>query len=587
VAQNPDGTQSKAHFQKFVFGAVTHGYEFFSSSTPPDFVAEIATALESYGYLEPVIPFNWTATSGLGESGQATAAGDKLAAQIVAELKTLVSNGTIPTDGVVDIQLICHSRGSMVMARVAQDLAAELDQIPNARAGYWRITFLDPHPSHESDVVHLAAASGDFSQELLSHAQTLQSEMMDPFPLHVPGQVADVQTYFEMTPANLAPAHSDESYINPWGTSRSQGGIVLDDPSKTAYQELHFTVPGIAHSQVHDWYVFVVLPKLNTAAGFIVTPNDALIRPTAVNVSATVGEETCYDYVATFTDDNPTSTSGSDYSAKIDWGDGTSDTVTPSANLIDSGFTVYATHLYATANTFTFTVTITDLAVSDGMVASVQGTATITESATEALGAPAGSAPLVTLRDAGTGQVISQFLAYPASFLGGVRVAVGDVNNDSIPAIITAPARGGGALVRVFDGRDQHLISQFSAYGPHFSGGVFVTTVDIDHDGRAEIVTGPGANGGAQVRAFDASSGTRLATIAVPRARHHIGVPVDATDVNQDRYLDIVAGSAATGRTQVVDGQSLAGKLARRALFAQTQAQLRRALRSLHASRRR
>ena len=52
-----------------------------------------------------------------------------------------------------------------------------------------------------------------------------------------------------------------------------------------------------------------------------------------------------------------------------------------------------------------------------------------------------GTSPAVRVFDAsGTDQT---FLAYPAGFRGGVRVALGDVNGDGVPT--SSPARGQAA----------------------------------------------------------------------------------------------------------------------------------------------
>ena len=50
------------------------------------------------------------------------------------------------------------------------------------------------------------------------------------------------------------------------------------------------------------------------------------------------------------------------------------------------------------------------------------------------------------------------FYAYAPNFTGGVRVAVGDVNGDGTPDIITAPGAGGGPHIKVFDGKTGALI---------------------------------------------------------------------------------------------------------------------------------
>jgi hypothetical protein len=66
---------------------------------------------------------------------------------------------------------------------------------------------------------------------------------------------------------------------------------------------------------------------------------------------------------------------------------------------------------------------------------------------------PAGGQPQVNVYDATTGALRFSFLAYPASFTGGVRVAVGDVNSDGVT---------------------MSILENFFAYSPGFRGGAFV-----------------------------------------------------------------------------------------------------------------
>jgi hypothetical protein len=93
--------------------------------------------------------------------------------------------------------------------------------------------------------------------------------------------------------------------------------------------------------------------------------------------------------------------------------------------------------------------------------------------------------------------VPTSFYAFDPRFLGGARVATGDLNGDNIPEIIVGAAAGGGPHVRAFY-RGGTAFSQggvqtsFFAYESTFTGGVFVAAGDIDNDNKAEIVTGPG-----------------------------------------------------------------------------------------------
>src|SRR5262249_41904457 len=139
--------------------------------------------------------------------------------------------------------------------------------------------------------------------------------------------------------------------------------------------------------------------------------------------------------------------------------------------------------------------------------------------------ADAGSKPEVIVRD-GYGYVVADFLAFSPSFMGGVRVAVGDVNGDGVPDIIVAAGAGGGPEVKVVDGTklsmaigngeidDGALLADFYAYDPRFSGGAFVA---FGHaaGGGPEIITGAGAGGGPHVKVIDATKLHQLQNTSV------------------------------------------------------------------------
>jgi fibronectin-binding autotransporter adhesin len=86
-------------------------------------------------------------------------------------------------------------------------------------------------------------------------------------------------------------------------------------------------------------------------------------------------------------------------------------------------------------------------------------------------GAPGGH---VKVFDGQTGQELLSFFAFDPNFLGGVRVAAGDVDSDKIPDIIVGAGPGGGPHVKVFRAIDQLVLHNFLAYEPDFLGGVFV-----------------------------------------------------------------------------------------------------------------
>lgn len=118
------------------------------------------------------------------------------------------------------------------------------------------------------------------------------------------------------------------------------------------------------------------------------------------------------------------------------------------------------------------------------------------------VGAGNGGAPQIRIFN-DKGKVLGQFFAYDLGFRGGVYVATGDVDGDGVDEIITGAGNGGGPHVRVFTDTGT-VLGQFFAYDEGFRGGVRVAAGDINADSVDEIITGAGPGGGPHIRQFDA-----------------------------------------------------------------------------------
>ncbi len=218
------------------------------------------------------------------------------------------------------------------------------------------------------------------------------------------------------------------------------------------------------------------------------------------------------------------------------------------------------------------------------------------------IGAGVGDKPYVKIYDKSTKELIRKFLAYNESFMGGVRVASGDLDGDGIDEIITGAGPGGAPHVRVFDnlgnviygklfpfgenlktgadvatgdidgdGRDEIVASQgpgnepkvaiinengkteneFLAYNKNFKGGVRVATGDIDRDSEDEIITGAGPGGGPHVRIFEADGKPRGIDFFPFSPSFRGGVDVSSIDYDQDGKDEIIMTQASGGQAWV------------------------------------
>jgi hypothetical protein len=156
-----------------------------------------------------------------------------------------------------------------------------------------------------------------------------------------------------------------------------------------------------------------------------------------------------------------------------------------------------------------------------------------------AVAAGAGATPKVRLYSETLEPVTAAWDAYNPRFAGGVNVAVGDVDNDGEPDIITGAGAGGGPHVRVFSVR-QEVKAQFFAYDLKFAGGVNIGVGDLDGDGTTEIVTGTGFGGGPQVKVFNRFGQAKKSFFAYD-SRKRGGVRVSVTDVDGDGRAEVIA----------------------------------------------
>lgn len=143
----------------------------------------------------------------------------------------------------------------------------------------------------------------------------------------------------------------------------------------------------------------------------------------------------------------------------------------------------------------------------------------------------------------------NKFLAYDESFLGGVNLAVGDINKDGKDEIVTGPGAGSIPQVKVFN-QGGDVLAQFSAYDDKFKGGIKVAMGDVDGDGQEEIITVPQAGGGPHVRVFDLNGKVKYQFMA-EKNNFSGGLNLVVSDLDLDGLAEIITAPLKNGAPEV------------------------------------
>lgn len=101
--------------------------------------------------------------------------------------------------------------------------------------------------------------------------------------------------------------------------------------------------------------------------------------------------------------------------------------------------------------------------------------------------------------------VLSTFEGWAEDFQGGFQIAAGDINGDRRADVAVGIGVGDTPQFRVFTSRGMPLSAFTDAYEKSFTGGVNLAVGDVDNDGMPEVVTAPGVfnvNGGASYQKY-------------------------------------------------------------------------------------
>ena len=143
------------------------------------------------------------------------------------------------------------------------------------------------------------------------------------------------------------------------------------------------------------------------------------------------------------------------------------------------------------------------------------------------------------------------------NFRGGARVGTGDMNHDGTADLFVAAGFGGGPRIAIYDGKSLgqgsqvKLVADFFAFESTLRNGAFVAGGDYNGDGYADVVLGAGPGGGPRVRVLDGktllnnNTQIELANFYAGSSTDTGGVTVAARDLDGDGKADLITGPGA------------------------------------------
>ena len=166
--------------------------------------------------------------------------------------------------------------------------------------------------------------------------------------------------------------------------------------------------------------------------------------------------------------------------------------------------------------------------------------------------------PTVSLVDPLSGDLINQFHVYETQFAGGVRTAIADMNGDGVDDIVVAPGEGRVAEVRVFDVSGTEMSEyRLRPFGPSFLGGVNIALGDVDGDGVNDLIAAQSRGSTVSIFRGNSESGWETSPFRsyTPYGSTHLaGVNVAIADIGEITNGTINQIDSKDGRSELVIG---------------------------------
>jgi hypothetical protein len=148
------------------------------------------------------------------------------------------------------------------------------------------------------------------------------------------------------------------------------------------------------------------------------------------------------------------------------------------------------------------------------------------------------------------GQIFMKKYPYSASYQGELRVAIGDLNGDSLMEIYVSAEEGYPAPIKVYTRHGRQMKRDWYPFGEGYAGGYSIAVGSIDAVKGNELIVGAGSGMKPEIHIFDWDYNPVRTWLAFG-AQFLGGVSVATGDVDGDRVDEIVIG-AGSGMKPVI-----------------------------------
>lgn len=256
VTASCGGQESTTYFKKWLLGVVVHGFDPYAyyfgtlGTATPDWELQTAVSLKLKDHYDAVIPFNWETICAVATPGMTARAGNELFSAICSN-PIVMDDATKHLGDVVDVHLIGHSRGTVVISQTLLDFQNRMPL--DLQGSYVAVTLLDPHPANNTYGSWCYAAPLHLGRLMYKHTQSFQAAAHDP-RIAIPKGIKRLEIFYQKSGRTHLSGFEED--MNLWGMIEALDNLSAIPPQWHELTSLDFSKGvTIGHGEVPLYYL--------------------------------------------------------------------------------------------------------------------------------------------------------------------------------------------------------------------------------------------------------------------------------------------------------------------------------------------